>query len=132
MAWLDLANAYGSVDHSLIQFSLNHYHAPPKFSSIVDNLYSGLSAKILTDDWCTPFIPLKTGVYQGDPLSVVIFNTVINTLVDSVKNKTELGYKISNTKYSINILQYADDTCLVGNSPAACQQLPNTSEQWLN
>ena len=25
--WLDLANAYGSVHHSLIQFSLQHYHA---------------------------------------------------------------------------------------------------------
>ncbi len=39
VAWLDLANAYGSVDHSLIQFSLNHYHAPSKFSSIVDRVY---------------------------------------------------------------------------------------------
>ncbi len=27
VAWLDLANAYGSVHHSLIQFSLKHYHA---------------------------------------------------------------------------------------------------------
>ncbi len=116
----------------LIQFSLSHYHAPSKFGSIVDSLYSGLSAMVLTDDWCTPCIPLKIGVYQGDPLSVVIFNTVINTLVDTVKNKPELGYKISNTRYSINILQYADDTCLVGNSPAACQQLLNTTEQWLN
>ena len=25
--WLDLANAYGSVHHGLINFSLNHYHA---------------------------------------------------------------------------------------------------------
>ncbi len=48
-----------------------------------------------------------------------------------MKNKPELGYKISNTRYSIDILQYADDTCLVGNSPAACQQLLNTTEQWL-
>ncbi len=28
LAWLDLANANGSVHHSLIQFSLKHYHAP--------------------------------------------------------------------------------------------------------
>ena len=31
IAWLDIANAYGSVHHSLIDFSLSHYHAPPEF-----------------------------------------------------------------------------------------------------
>ena len=31
MAWLDIANAYGSVHHSLIQFALRRYHAPPDF-----------------------------------------------------------------------------------------------------
>ena len=27
ICWLDLANAYGSVHHQLIQFTLRHYHA---------------------------------------------------------------------------------------------------------
>lgn len=125
VAWLDLANAYGSMHHSLIQFSLKHYHAPSNFSSIVDHLYSGLSALIIADDWSTN----HSGVYQGDPLSVVIFNTVINTLVDTLKGKADLGYKVYNTSYSINVLQYADDTCLVANSPAACQQLLNSTDQ---
>ena len=31
ICWLDLANTYDSVHHSLIQFSLCHYHAPPHF-----------------------------------------------------------------------------------------------------
>ena len=29
VCWLDLANAYGSVHHDLIDFSLKYYHAPP-------------------------------------------------------------------------------------------------------
>ena len=132
VAWLDLANAYGSVHHSLIQFSLKHYHAPSRFSSIIGHLYSGLSARILTEDWSTPSIPLNMGVYQGDPLSVVIFNTVINTLVDIVKSRPDLGYKVHGTSYSVNMLQYADDTCLVGNSPAACQHLLNITDKWLS
>ena len=76
VCWLDLANAYGSVHHSLINFSLRHYHAPPQFLAILQSLYSGLSAKILTAEWETPVISLEKGVYQGDPLSVVIFNTI--------------------------------------------------------
>lgn len=132
VAWLDLANAYGSVHHSLIQFSLQHYHAPANFTYIVEHLYSDLSATILSEDWCTSTIPLSIGVYQGDPLSVVIFNTVINTLVDTLKTQTELGYKIYNTAYFVNTLQYADDTCLVANSPAACQHLLNLTDKWLD
>ena len=49
VAWLDLANTYGSVHHSLIDFALHHYHAPSHFCNIVASLYSGLSARVSTD-----------------------------------------------------------------------------------
>ena len=29
VCWLDIANAYGSMHHQLIQFTMKHYHAPP-------------------------------------------------------------------------------------------------------
>ena len=127
ICWLDLANAYGSVHHSLIDFSLRHYHAPPQFLSTVQALYTGHHAKVITPEWETPVIPLQKGVYQGDPLSVVIFNTVMNTLLDTVSLRSDLGYRFSNSRRQVNILQYADDTCLVANSPASCQHLLNTT-----
>lgn len=77
VCWLDLANAYGSVDHSLITFALQHYNAPPQFMAIIQAFYAGLSARISSRLWMTHAIPLEVGVFQGDPLSVVIFNTVI-------------------------------------------------------
>ena len=112
VCWLDLANAYGRVHHSLIDFSLRHYHAPPQFLSTVQALYTGLHAKVITAEWETPVIPLQKGVYQGDPLSVVIFNTVMNSLLDTVSLRSYLGYRFSNSRRQVNILQYADDTCL--------------------
>ena len=48
VCWLDLANAYGSVHHSLIDFTLKHYHAPDQFQLMVSALYTGLSAQIST------------------------------------------------------------------------------------
>ena len=131
VSWLDLANAYGSVHHSLIDFSLRHYHAPPQFLSTVQALYKGLHAKVITAEWETPVISLQKGVYQGDPLSVVIFNTVMNTLLDTVSLRTDLGYRFSNSRRRVNILQYADDTCLIANSPASCQYLLDTTSNWL-
>ena len=35
VCWLDLANAYGSVRHDLIDFSLHHYHAPIRLSNMI-------------------------------------------------------------------------------------------------
>jgi len=95
VCWLDLVNAYGSVHHSLINFSLVHYHAPPSFSRLIQVMYDGLSASVMTRDWSTPAFPLQIGVYQGDPLSVVIFNTVINTMVDTLKAYKHHGYMLA-------------------------------------
>ena len=82
--------------------------------------------------WDTPFIPIQVGVYQGDSLSVVIFNTVINTMVDTVQSRQDLGYIISPSQKPVNLLQYADDTCLVANSPSSCQHLINMLATWLS
>ena len=131
VCWLDLANAYGSVHHSLIHFTLQHYHAPPQFLEIIQSFYSNLSAKVNSNSWSTPLIPLKIGVYQGDPLSVVIFNTVINTMVEVIKTRPDLGYHITN-RHSVNLLQYADDMCLIANSPSSCQQLLHLVDRWLS
>ena len=132
ICWLDLANAYGSVHHSLIMYSLRHYHAPPKLTGLINASYSGLAAKISSMSWVTPVIPIQVGVYQGDPLSVVIFNTVVNTMVDTLKTRTDLGYSFSPSQKSVNLLQYADDTCLIGGSPASCQHLVNIMATWLS
>ena len=131
VCWLDITNAYGSVHHSLIQFALQHYHAHPQFISILQALYSGLNATVITESWDTPLVSLQKGVYQGDPLSVVIFNTVMNTLVDTITTRIDLGYQLSGSLRRVNILQYADDTCLVANFPSSCQYLLSKVGDWL-
>ena len=117
VCWLDLANAYGSVHHSLINFSFRHYHAPPQLLAIVQSLYSGPTFSLQNGR------PQSSPWKRGDPLSVVILNTVMNTLIDTISTRIDLGYKFFNSSRKVTILQYADDTCLVANSPASCQHL---------
>ena len=64
VARLDIANAYGSVHHSLIQFVLQHCHAPPEFCHLLQSWYSGLSATISTQAWDTPPIPLQIKTHR--------------------------------------------------------------------
>ena len=133
VCWLDLANAFGSVHHDLIRFSLAHYHAPPEMIGIVSNLYNGLNAVVSTKSWITDPIHLQKGVYQGDPLSVIIFNTVMNTLVDSITQCfPDLGYSPKSCPKKINLLQYADDTSLIADGPSSCQKILSTTESWLS
>ena len=62
-------------------------------------------------------------MYQGDPLSVTIFNAVMATLADTIDHHKHLGYKFTNSPRSTNILPYADDTCLIADGPSSCTYL---------
>ena len=93
----------------------------------------GLTAVVSTNSWTTAPIHLQLGVYQGDPLSAIIFNTVINTLVDSIIQRyPQLGYSLNSVHSRINLLQYADDTSLIGDGPSSCQRLLSITESWLD
>ena len=56
----------------------------------------------------------------------------MNTLVDTISTRVDLGYQFSGSLRRVNILQYADDTCLVANSPASCQYLLSMVGDWLD
>ena len=131
ICWLDIANAYGSVHHNLIRFALEHYHAPAHFTDIISNLYTGLTGIVRTKQWTSSPFHLGIGVFQGDPLSVSIFNTVMNTLVDTLSEHKSMGYTFTKSSHTCNHLQYADDTCLIGDGPASCQALLEMTERWL-
>ena len=131
LCWLDLANAFGSVHHHLIHFSLEHSHAPPCMVAAVADLYQGQVGIVRTAEWSTSPFPIEIGVFQGDPLSAIIFNTVINTLVDTITQHHHLGYSLSGMKQPFNLLQFADDASLLGNGPASCQALLDCIVQWL-
>ena len=64
---------------------------------------------VTSKSWDTNPIPLQLGVYQGDPLTVVIFNSVMSTLPDAIIQYQHMGYNFSQSPQSTNILQYADD-----------------------
>ena len=53
LCWLDLANAYGSVRHNLIQFALNWYHVPKDIQALIFDYYEKLCAMISTNNWST-------------------------------------------------------------------------------
>ena len=52
------------------------------------------------------------------------------TLIEALCPYRHLGYTF-NSKHTLHLLQYADDTCLISDGPASCQELINHVEEWL-
>ena len=65
ISWLDLANAYGSVRHNMIQFALKWYHVPKSMCELIYNYYDKIFAQVHTKDWISCWFALATGAPQG-------------------------------------------------------------------
>ena len=94
VAWIDLANAYGSVRHNLIQFALNWYHVPELIQKLIFDYYEKLMAKVQTNEWSTGFFLFDIGLFQGCVLSTILFDVVFQLLLDLLKPLEDLGYMI--------------------------------------
>jgi hypothetical protein len=131
VAWLDLANAYGSVRHNLIQFALNWYHVPLQVQKLVFAYYEQLQAKVITPSWETRNFLYEIGLFQGCVLSTILFDCVFNLLLDFLKPLNELGY----THKFVNVTRlahaYADDLCLKTSSPKDIQFVIDQVFRWL-
>ena len=84
-----------------IRAVLLHYNVPICIVDAVMSLYTGATAKVKYDDTFTDFIPLSTGVLQGDTLApylfiVVLFIIVLDYVLRTAIYDESLGLKVAN------------------------------------
>ena len=77
ITWLDLANAYGSVRHNLIQFALNWYHVPVAIQQMIFDYYEKMCAFVMTKEWSTGFFLLDIVLYQN--MQKALYPEVLST-----------------------------------------------------
>ena len=79
---IDLENVFGEVHHSLILSVLCYHHIPDEITCIAKLLYGDFRLlRIITNDFCTKCIAAEKGVLQGDLISPLIFNLIINNFI---------------------------------------------------
>ena len=66
------------------------------------------------------FLKNKTGLKQGDPLSPILFNLVLQKVIQSIK-MVPSGITIG--KEQLNLLAYADDIALIGKNEIEIRKL---------
>ena len=130
--FLDLANAYGSVKHNLIQFALEWYHVPLFIRQLIVRYYDLLMAKVVTRDWETKFFAYSIGLFQGCCLSTILFDAVFNLLLDLVSRQhADAAYQFKNIKLHTLLKAYADDLTTITKSPKKAQEVLDTTHKFL-
>ena len=137
ITWIDLANAYGSVRHNLIQFALNWYHVPKKVQKLIFNYYEHLRATVEANDWSTGFFLFDIGLFQGCVLSTILFDCVFQLLLDFLKPISKLGYTYKLAKFNSQHITkldmaYADDLALLTRTPDGNQKACDRVVEWLD
>jgi hypothetical protein len=130
--WIDLANAYGSVRHNLIQFALDWYHVPKFFQDLIFDYYEKLCAFIVTKGWSTGSFLFDIGCFQGCVISAILFDCVFNLLLDFLEPLQKLGYAHKNTLVVTANKAYADDLNVTTTDSASNQLVLDSTCTWLD
>ena len=132
VTWIDLANAYGSVRHSMVLSMLEWYWVPPEFTTIVFMYYEELSASVMVNGEQTKRFRFSRGVFQGCTLSTMLFDTAFNTVFDRVVGLTEeFGYEFTHVELTKLITGYADDIAILTKLASENQQVLEVVQEWL-
>ena len=131
VCWLDLANAYGSISHNLVQFAAEWYHIPETIREIIYLYYDNLSVSVSLENWTSPPIQYERGLFQGCPLSVVLFLMVFQLALDALEIHSSAGYRLNGTLTS-NQRAYADDLTLIAKDPKSAEDMLHTFERFLS
>ena len=111
VTFLDLEDAFGCVPHSLIDLTLERNFIPPVIRKNFHNLYTHSSAAVQTSKWKSETFKFKCGVFQGDPISPVIFLQVFNPILQKLQEISHKGYKLGDIFHVT--APYADDFCII-------------------
>ena len=126
---LDLAKAFDTVSHSSINRSLSRHGVDPHIVELVGDLYQNIGTVISVGGKETERIPIRRGVKQGDPLSPMLFNCVVDELMDQLGS--DYGLQVSENT-TVNCLGYADDLILSSGSKLGMSMLLKKAMAFFN
>jgi hypothetical protein len=127
----DIRSAYRSVNHELIHWALEHYNFSESFKQVVASMYTSQTLYMTMEG--TEFnIEVKTGVFEGEVLSVGLFLIVFNPLLKGLNDPrfAKTYGLMRNGKYFTN-KAFADDANLISNNEKGLEKLLERFNEYL-
>lgn len=120
MAFVDVAKAFDSVSHESLWLAAGRMGLPRHLIGYLRNLYSGVTTQLKVNGTKGRIIRCRRGVRQGDPLSPLLFNMVLDWVLGELDS--ELGIKLG-ASTRVNHLAFADDTAILTTTPQGLVKL---------
>jgi len=105
--FIDFNQAFDSIHRSTVTKVLKEMQIPGKIIRLITLVTQRTKAKIKLNSEYTEQLEVKIGIRQGDPLSTILFCTVMESLM----KKLEMGGNISTRVKQVCV--YEDDIVLV-------------------
>ena len=81
MVFIDFKKGFDSVHRGLLMNILRAYGIPEAIVRLIDGIYTGTKAKVVTADGITEIFDILAGVLQGDTLALYLFIVVIDYIM---------------------------------------------------
>ncbi|KAL0098730.1 hypothetical protein PUN28_020686 [Cardiocondyla obscurior] len=116
---LDVSKAFDTVPHEAIPIALKRKGVPAPIVDLIRCSYEGAATTISHPEGEIK-ITLRRGVKQGDPLSPLLFNLVLEPLLERLEHMPGLPLP---GESGISCLAFADDLFLFATDPSKAQDL---------
>ena len=112
-----MEKAYDRISPKALIKIMQHIGLPNKLMDLISSITSNDIAKVYINNKLSPDFQINSGVKQGDPLSPLLFNLVMELFANAIRNNPNIqGLQISkrrpNAKKKINL--FADDCIIFG------------------
>ena len=105
---LDIEKAFDSVDHDYLFQVLHHFNFGDCFINYIKSFYSNRKSYIINIGFISEAISMEKGIFQGCPISPLLFLCAIEALVIQIRgNDLIKGLKVGDLEKKVSLL--ADD-----------------------
>ena len=126
---LDLAKAFDTVNHQSVVKALRRQRVPETVIDVIKDLYADSSTTISTSKGKTQPINILSGVKQGCPLSPLLFNLVMDSLVEKLQQS---GLGVGEGEHHLATLAFADDLVLISDKNYHMEKMIKIAEEFFD
>ena len=118
IAFLDVRKAFDSVSHESLILAAQRAGCPSPLLAYIRHIYANGRTRLKIGGRLSEPISVAQGVKQGDPLSCILFNLVVDWALDALDRN--IGFKLG--EQLLSHLAFADDVVLVAETQAGLQR----------
>lgn len=122
VVWLDLANAYGSVPHQLIEYALDFFYIPVCIRALVAKYFEDIKMCCTHQDFTTSWQQLEVGIAMGCSISPILFVAAFEVILMGARVMVG-GMKLPSGQRLPPVRGYMDDITTILQTAACTTRL---------